>query len=66
MRNFERDFERARRRGERMHRLVSVGIVVIFAVTLLGIGGVVWAILNPEMVAGRLGAAVKAFLEAVQ
>jgi len=66
MRNFERDFERARRRGERMHHLVSVGIVVIFAMTLLAIGGIVWAVLNPEMVAGRLGAAVKAFLEAVQ
>ena len=61
MRNFERDFERARRRGERMHRVVSVGIVVIFAVTLLVIRDVVWSMLNPEMVAGRLGAAVKAF-----
>ena len=47
-------------------RVVSVGIVVIFAMTLLAIGGIVWAVLNPEMVAGRLGAAVKAFLEAVQ
>lgn len=66
MRNFERDFERARRRGERMHRVVSVGIVVSFAMTLLAIGGIVWAVLNPEMVAGRLGAAVKAFMEAAR
>lgn len=66
MRSFEKDFELARRRGERMHRVVTAGIAVTFTVTLAVIGCVVWVALNPETVAGRLGAAAKAFLEALR
>ena len=51
---------------DRMSKVVLVGIAVISCMTLAAVVAVVWAILNPETIAGRLGSAVKAFLEAAQ
>ena len=61
MRNFDRDFARTRRRIDRAHSVVSVGVSGVFLLILLAMAGAVYWVSTSAK--SDLGAAVEWFSE---